>query len=107
VITAQVVFTNCRCRWIEGLSFEFYRASRTIESALDQTIRAQSRGIAGTQFLSALKAVWHLDQSRSTYSMPFVPDAVTFSAAIPYSWQVSRIRTGRLIEKLERTLTRI
>jgi hypothetical protein len=25
----------------------------------------------------------------------FGPDAVTFSTAIPYSWQVSQIRTGR------------
>ena len=34
--------------------------------------------------------------------MPFAPDAVTFRPAIPYSWQVSRIRTGRLIEQPKR-----
>ena len=31
--------------------------------------------------------------------MLFALDAVTSGAAIPYSWQVSRIRTGRLTEK--------
>jgi hypothetical protein len=34
--------------------------------------------------------------------MPFAPEAVTFSPAIPYSGQVSRIRIGRLIDKPKR-----
>jgi hypothetical protein len=34
----------------------------------------------------------------------FRPEAVTSSPAIPYSWQVSRIRTGRLIEQAKRRL---
>ena len=98
LITAEVVVTGSRCRCIDGLSFGFFRADRTIESAQDQTLRAQSGGITGTRLLSALRAVWHLDQSGRPYSTPFAPGAVTFSASIPYSWQVSRIRTGRLIE---------
>jgi hypothetical protein len=35
---------------------------------------------------------------RSSYSTTFASDAVTSSHPIPYSWQVSRIRTGRLTE---------
>ena len=71
MISAEVVITGCRCRRIDGLSSGFFRANRTIESAQDQTLRAQSGGITGTQFLSALRAVWHLDQSRRTYFTPF------------------------------------
>jgi hypothetical protein len=74
-----------------SLSSGFVHASRTLESSLDQTLRAQSRGIIGTQFRFALRAVWH-----------FGPEAVTSSPAIPYSWQVSRIRTGRLMDKPKR-----
>ncbi|HLN02160.1 MAG TPA: hypothetical protein VK335_22925, partial [Bryobacteraceae bacterium] len=55
---------------IGGLSSGFSRANRTVESTLDQTLRAQSRRITGTQFRPALRAVWHLDLSRSTYSIP-------------------------------------
>jgi hypothetical protein len=67
-------------------AFGFIRANRTIESAPDQTLRAQSRGIVGTQFCSALRAIWHLGRIRNSYFMPFAPDAVTSSPAIPYSW---------------------
>ena len=60
------------------------------------------RDRSDTQFLSALRAVWHLDQNRSSHFTPFVPDAVTFSAAIPYSWQVSRIgRSPNLVTRKE------
>jgi hypothetical protein len=34
--------------------------------------------------------------------MPFAPQAVTSRHSIPYSWQVSRIGTGRLIEQVQR-----
>ncbi len=71
MISAEVVITGCRGRCSDGLSSGFVRANRTIESALDQTLRAQSRGTIGIQFGSALRAVWHLDQSRSVYFMPF------------------------------------
>src|SRR6266403_3071161 len=37
-----------------------------------------------------------------SYYMPFAPEAVTSSSAIPYSWQVSRIGTGHLIDKPKR-----
>jgi hypothetical protein len=100
VITAEIVITGCPCRCIDGLSSGFVRANRTIERAQDQTLRAQSGGIAGSQFLSALRAVWHLDQTRRSYFKPFkpfAPGAVTFCAAFPYSGQMSPIRTGRLI----------
>jgi hypothetical protein len=69
-IKAEVVITGCRPRTIDGLSSKIVRANRTIESALDQTLRAQSRGIIGTQFCFALRAVWHLDQRRSAHSIP-------------------------------------
>jgi hypothetical protein len=42
-------------------------ANRTVESALYQALRAQARGIAGTQFLSALWAVWHFSRIRNSY----------------------------------------
>ena len=85
LITAEVVITGCRCRCIDGLSSGFVRANRTVESALDQTLRAQSRGIVGIQFRSALRTIWHFGRIRSSYFMPFAPDAVTSSPAIPYS----------------------
>jgi hypothetical protein len=107
VISAEVVITRCRGACVDGLSSEFVRADRTLKSAKDQTLGAQSCGIARPQFLSALWAVWHLDLNCRDYFTPFASDAVTFSAAFPYSWQVSRIRTGSLIEKPERRLTRI
>jgi hypothetical protein len=70
VISAEVVITGWSSRGVNSLSPELVRADGTVESALDQTLRAQSRGITETQFLSALRAVWHLDQSRSSYFMP-------------------------------------
>jgi hypothetical protein len=36
--------------------------------------------------LSALRAVWHLDRGAETYFTRFVPSAVTFNPAVPYSW---------------------
>ena len=102
MITAEVVITGCRCRCIDGLSSGFVRAKRTVESALDQTLRAQSRGITGTQFRSALRAVWHLDQSRSSLFYAFRPRRCNLQPAIPYSWQVSRIETGHLIDQDKR-----
>jgi hypothetical protein len=47
LITAELVITGCARRRIDGLGSGFVRANRTIESALDQTLRAQSRGITG------------------------------------------------------------
>jgi hypothetical protein len=60
VITAEAV---SRSRdYIDGLSFGFVRANRTVENAQYQALRAQSRGIIGTQFRSALRAVCHVGQ---------------------------------------------
>jgi hypothetical protein len=59
VITAEVVITSCCGPRIDGLSSEFVRANRTLEGALDQALRAESRGIAGTQPRSAFRAIWH------------------------------------------------
>ena len=56
-IQPQIVITGFRCRCIDGLSAGIFPSERTIESALDQTLRAQSRGIVGRQFRSALRAV--------------------------------------------------
>ena len=97
ISTEASAITGHRCRRIDGLSSGFLRTNRTIESAQDQTLRAQASGITGPQFLSALRAVWHLEQSCRTYFKPFPPYAVTSSPAIPYSWQVSRIRTDHLM----------
>src|SRR5262245_19616107 len=58
----EVVISGRRC--INGVGPGFVRANRTLESAQNQTLRAQSGGITGTQLLSALKAGWHLDKSR-------------------------------------------
>src|SRR6266700_3403814 len=58
-LSAEVVITGCRRRCIDGLGSGFVRANGTLESAPDQTLRAQSGGITGTQWISALRAVWH------------------------------------------------
>ena len=59
VITAEVVITGWSRRCIDGLGSGFICANRTIESALDQTLRTQSRGITGTQLRFAMGAIWH------------------------------------------------
>ncbi len=48
LITSEVVITGGGCRCIDGLSSGFARANRAVKSALDQTLRAQSRRIIGT-----------------------------------------------------------
>src|SRR5262249_42220362 len=63
-ITAEVVIVGCRCRCTDGLSSGFFCAKRTIEHTQDQTLRAQSGGIAGTELLSALRAGGHIDERR-------------------------------------------
>ena len=66
MITAEIVISRpplVAC--IDGLSSGFVCANRTIESALDQSTGAQSRGITGTQFRSALRAVWHSGPNNS------------------------------------------
>jgi hypothetical protein len=63
VISAEVIITGCHCCGIGGLGSGFVRANRTIERALDQTLRAESRGITRTQFGSALRTIWHLEKS--------------------------------------------
>jgi hypothetical protein len=77
-IAAEIILTGRRFRPIDGPGSEFVRANGTIESALDQTFGAKSGGITGTQLLSALRAVWHLDLSRRAYFTPIAPSAVTF-----------------------------
>jgi hypothetical protein len=59
VITAEIVITGCRSRSINGLSSGLARAKRTIESALDQTLRAKSRGIACFELGTALRTERH------------------------------------------------
>jgi hypothetical protein len=66
-ITAEVIFTGSRYYRIDGLTSGLVRAERTIESTEDETLRAQSGGITGARFLSALRAVCHVDQSRNSY----------------------------------------
>ena len=56
MISAEVVITGFRS-CVDGLSPLFGRANRTLKGAQDQTLRAQSGGIIGTQLLSALRAV--------------------------------------------------
>jgi hypothetical protein len=90
VISAEVVIAGGRACCVDGLSSGFLCAEGRVESALDKTFRAESGRIAGTHFLSALRAVWHLDQSRSSYFTSFAPEASNLEPAIPYSWQVSR-----------------
>ncbi len=75
VITAEVVITVCDGRRIDGLSSGFVRANRTIESALDQTLRAQSRGTTGIQFRSALRAIWHLAEESQQLLYAFRPNS--------------------------------
>src|SRR5262249_48135731 len=80
LIPAEIVITGCRCRCIDGLGDgSIIRTNRTIKCPSDQTPRAQSGGITGTQFLTALSPGWHLEQSRSSYFSPFAREAVTFS----------------------------
>jgi hypothetical protein len=71
-ITAEVVVTGSRCR-SNGLSGGIFHADRTIEGAQDQTLRAQSGGIIGARLLSALRTVWHLDQSRRNLFYALLP----------------------------------
>lgn len=59
MVSAEVVIAGGHKTSIDRLSCGF-APERTIESSLDQTLRAQSGGIAGIQFLSALRAVCHL-----------------------------------------------
>ena len=72
MITAEIVITGCRHRCIYGLSSRFFRTDGTFESTLDQALRAQSRGITGIQFISALRTIWHLEQTLGSYFIPFL-----------------------------------
>ena len=54
-ISSEVVIIGRCC--IKGARGGFVCAGRTLESAQDETLRAQSGGIAGTQFRSALRAI--------------------------------------------------
>jgi hypothetical protein len=69
VIPAEVIITGCHCRGIGGLGSGFARTNRTIERALDQTVRAESRGITRTQFGTALRTIWHLGKSPAPISV--------------------------------------
>jgi hypothetical protein len=70
---------------------------------MDQTIRAQSRRITGTQLRFAVGAVWHLNRRLAEIAaailMLFALGAVTCSPAIPYLWQVSRVEPARQIDQ--------
>ena len=80
LISAEVVISGCRCGCIDGLSSGSIRPNRTVESALDQAIRAQASGISGTQLRAAMRTIWHLDQSGSSNFMLLLEGAVTFRA---------------------------
>ena len=56
-IAAEVVARRHTCGRTTRLSPELV-ATDTLECALDQTPRTESRGIGGIQFRSALRAIW-------------------------------------------------
>ncbi len=74
-IPAEVVITSSAFRCIDGAGSGFVRSNRTLECAQDQTLRTQSGGVAGTQLLSTLRAVWHFKPEAWAYCTPFVPEA--------------------------------
>jgi hypothetical protein len=59
VITAEIVIAGRRSGYIDGLSSGLAGAYRTIESALDQALRAKARGISGLQLGTALRTERH------------------------------------------------
>ena len=65
MITAEVVIVRCCC--IVGFGSGFIPADRTLERRLYQTLRTQSRRIAGTEFLSALRAAGHFGKRCNRY----------------------------------------
>ncbi|MGD0365730.1 MAG: hypothetical protein ABSC93_33010, partial [Bryobacteraceae bacterium] len=71
VISDKVLISGYRGSRVDALSSRCVRTKRTIESALDQALRAQSRGIAGTQLLSALMAACHMNYRVAAYFKPF------------------------------------
>jgi hypothetical protein len=66
VISAEVVIARNRLH-IDGRSAALFRTYRTIERALDQTVRAQTRWAVGFQFRFALRASWHFGRFRRSY----------------------------------------
>ena len=97
VITAEVVIGESRRQGVNSVNSGVAAAKRTLEHALHQALRAQSRGIIGSQFRSALRAACHRGRFAAPHSSPFAEASVTFRPAIPYSCQVRRIRTGHPI----------
>jgi len=63
MISDKIIVSSYRGSCMDGLSLGCIHTQRTIESALDQTLRAQSHGIAGIKFRVALGTVRHLAQS--------------------------------------------
>ena len=92
LITAEVVIAACRRRGIDGLGSQFVRSQRAVEGALDQTLRAQSRGTIGIQFRSALRAISHFDPVRNSHFMPFATGAVILNPRLLIRGEPDRTR---------------
>jgi hypothetical protein len=67
LVTAELIITGRGC--IYGLRCGIVPADRAVESALDQALGTQSRNTTGTQIRFAVRAVWHVDQRRSSNFM--------------------------------------
>jgi hypothetical protein len=80
MISAEVVVTAAPVYRVDRLSTGFAGANRTLECAQNQTLRAQSGGIAGTQLLPALRAGWHFKLKAWAYCTPFVLEALVHFA---------------------------
>src|SRR5262249_29718370 len=76
---------------------------KTPKCALDQTIRAQSRGNIGTQFRSALRAVWHFSPIRTTI-LAFRSSGCNLWPLDSLFMAVSRVGTARQINKRKKKI---
>ena len=92
LVAAEIAITGSCCR-TNRLCSGFAPTKRTIESALDQTLRAQSRRVIGTQFRSALRAIWHFEGIAITSLFFFRSRHCNLRRAIPYTWQVAKMAT--------------
>ena len=79
MISAEVVISS-HFRWIDRLDCGIASAYRTVEGALDQALRTQSRGIIGIQFRSALGAVWHLNTAAAILCLR--PEGCNFDSRV-------------------------
>ena len=82
-VAAEVLIPRHGCGSDKRLRLEVV-GTDTPKRALDQTLRAQSRGVVELEFRSALRAVWHV--GRNSHLMPYARGC-NLQPAIPYSWQ--------------------